>query len=134
MVLDDLLVLAMTTKENSDNLNNLASRDSHHLNISVMFICQNLNYGCGKLRNVRVNSMYHLVFNNHTDTRHIELIARNRGIRLSTLRKILTDVGKKQYGYVLFDGCPQSLANARVRTGILPGDCTTIYDVDKEFV
>ena len=51
-VLDDLMVLAMTTKENSDNLNNLASRDSHHLNISVMFVCQNLNYGSGKLRNV----------------------------------------------------------------------------------
>jgi hypothetical protein len=71
MVLDDLMVLAMTTKENADNLNNLASRDSHHLNISVMFVCQNLNYGSGKLRNVRINSMYHLVFNNHTDTRDI---------------------------------------------------------------
>jgi hypothetical protein len=46
------MVLAMTTKENSDNLNNLASRDSHHLNISVMFVCQNLNYGSGKLQNV----------------------------------------------------------------------------------
>jgi hypothetical protein len=43
LVLDDLMVLAMTTKENFDNLNNLASRDSHHLNISVMFVCQNLN-------------------------------------------------------------------------------------------
>jgi hypothetical protein len=73
MVLDDLMVLAMTTKENSDNLNNLASCDSHHLNISVMFVCQNLNYGCCKLRNVRINSMYHLVFNNHTNTRDIEL-------------------------------------------------------------
>jgi hypothetical protein len=134
MVLDDLMVLAMTTKENADNLNNLASRDSHHLNISVMFVCQNLNYGSGKLRNVRINCMYHLVFNNHTDTRDIELIARNKGIRLPTLRKILTHVGKKQYGYVLFDGYAHSPANTRVRTGILPGDCTKIYDVDKEFV
>jgi hypothetical protein len=134
MVLDDLMVLAMTTKENADNLNNLASRDSHHLNISVMFVCQNLNYGSGKLRNVRINSMYHLVFNNHTDTRDIELIARNKGIRLPTLRKILADVGKKQYGYLLFDGCAHSPANTRVRTGILPGDCTIVYDVEKEFV
>jgi hypothetical protein len=78
--------------------------------------------------------MYHLVFNNHTDTRDMELIARNKGIRIPTLRKILTDVGKKQYGYVLFDGCAQTPANTRVRTGILPGDHTTIYDVDKEFI
>ncbi|CAB3977067.1 Hypothetical predicted protein [Paramuricea clavata] len=68
MVLDDLMVLAMTTKENADNLNNLASHHSHHLNISVMFVCQNLNYGSGKLHNVQINSMYHLVFNNRTDT------------------------------------------------------------------
>jgi hypothetical protein len=62
-------------------------------------VCQNLNYGNGKLRNARISSLYHLVFNNHTDTRDIELIAKNKGIRLPVLRKILTDVGKNQYGF-----------------------------------
>ncbi|CAB3983355.1 Hypothetical predicted protein [Paramuricea clavata] len=134
LVLDNLMVFAMSSRENTENLNNLATRDSHHLNLSVFFVCQNLNYGSGKLRNMRVNSMYHLLFNNHTDTRDIELIARNKGIRLPTIRKILADVSKKQYGYVLFDGCPHSPANARVRTGILPNDCTIIYDTEKQFV
>ncbi|CAB4013526.1 Hypothetical predicted protein [Paramuricea clavata] len=132
LILDDLMVLAMSSKENTDNLNNLASRDSHHLNISVFFVCQNLNYGNGKLRNMRINSMYHLVFNSHTDSRDIELIAINKGIRLPTLRKVLADVGKKQY--VLFDGCPHAPANTRVRTGILPDERTIIYDLEKQFV
>jgi hypothetical protein len=74
------------------------------------------------------------VFNNHTDSRDIELIAKNKGIRLPVLRKILSDVGKKQYGYILFDGCAQSYSNTRVRTGILPDDHTTIYNIEKEFV
>ncbi|CAB3978336.1 uncharacterized protein LOC108915498 [Paramuricea clavata] len=133
-VLDDLMVFAMSTKEGVENLNNLATRDSHHLDLSVFFVCQTLNYGNGKIRSMRTNSMYHLLFNNHTDTRDIELIARNKGIRLSTIRKILSDVAKKQYGYVLFDGCPRSPANARVRTGILPDECTIIYNTDKQFV
>jgi hypothetical protein len=49
LILDDLMVLATANKENADNLNNLASRDSHHMNISVIFVCQSLNYGNGKL-------------------------------------------------------------------------------------
>ncbi|CAB3977900.1 DNA polymerase [Paramuricea clavata] len=134
LVLDDLMVLALATREGTENLNNLATRDSHHLNLSIFFVCQTLNYGNGKLRSMRVNSMYHLLFNNHTDTRDIELIARNKGIPLSTIRKILSDVGKKQYGYVLFDGCPHSPANTRVRTGILPNECTIIYNTEKQFV
>ncbi|CAB3995175.1 Hypothetical predicted protein [Paramuricea clavata] len=134
LVLDDLMILALSTREGTENLNNLAVRDSHHLNLSIFFVCQTLNYGNGKLRSMRTNSMYHLFFNNHTDTRDIELVARNKGIRLPTIRKILADVGKKQYGYVLFDGCPHAPANARVRTGILPNECTIIYNTEKQFV
>ncbi|CAB3977264.1 DNA polymerase [Paramuricea clavata] len=134
LVLDDLMVLAMASKEGIENLNNLVTRDSHHLDLSVFFVCQTLNYGNGKIRSMRTNSMYHLLFNNHTDTRDIELVARNKGIRLPTIRKILSDVGKKEYGYVLFDGCPHSPANTRVRTGILPQECTIIYDIEKPFV
>ena len=130
LILDDLMVLSMQSTENADNLNNLASRDSHHLNISVMFVCQNLNYGNGKLRNARINSLYHIpIVNNHTDIRDMELIARNRGIRLPILRMILADVGQKQHGYLLFDGCATTPANTRIRTGILPDDQTIIYHV-----
>ncbi len=52
---------ATSSKENTENLNNIAARDSHHSNTSVIFVCQNLNYGNGKLRNVRINSQYHLM-------------------------------------------------------------------------
>jgi hypothetical protein len=39
------------------------------------------------------------------------------------------DIGKKQYGYLVFDGCPKGYANARIRTGIFPEDETVIYDL-----
>jgi hypothetical protein len=56
LVLDDLMIIGASNKSNLENLNNIASRDSHHSNTSVIFVCQNLNYGSGKLQNCRVNS------------------------------------------------------------------------------
>ena len=129
LVLDDLMVLATTNSTNLTNLDNIASRDSHHSNTSVLFVCQNLNFGSGKLRNCRVNSQYHIMCKSLTDCRDVEMIAANKKICQSKLRKVLEDVGKTQYGYLVFDGCQKGYANARVRTGIFPEDETVIYDL-----
>ncbi len=40
LVLDDLMVVSASSKENTENLNNIAARDSHHSNTSVIFVCQ----------------------------------------------------------------------------------------------
>jgi hypothetical protein len=60
------------------------------------------------------------------------MIAANKKIPLACMRKIVADVGKKQYGYVLFDSSPRSYDNTRVRTGIFEQDETVIYCLDKE--
>ena len=123
------MVIAASNTKNVENLNNIVSRDSHHTNTSVIFVCQNLNFGNGKLRNARVNSQYHVIFNNLSDHRDIETIASNKKIKLAKIHNILKDVGKRnRYGYVLFDGSPRSYGNTRVRTGMLPGDKTIIYE------
>ncbi|CAB4030437.1 DNA polymerase [Paramuricea clavata] len=129
LVLDDLMVVATTDTTNLRHLNNIASRDSHHSNTFVIYVCQNLNFGSGKLRNCRVNSQYHIMCKSLTDCRDVEMIATNKKINQNKLHKILEDVGKKQYGYIVFDGCPKGYDNARVRTGIFPNDETVIYDV-----
>ena len=134
LILDDLMVIAAPSTKNVDNLNNLASCDSHHTNTSVIFVCQNLNYSSGKLCNTRVNSQYHILFKSLTDSRDVEMIASNKKISIGTLQKVLQDVGKKQYGYLVFDGSPKGCCNTRLRTGILPDNETIIYDIDKETV
>ncbi len=130
LVLDDLMVISTSDKQNTENLNNIAARDSHHTNTSVIFVCQNLNYGNGKLRNVKINSQYHLLLKNLSDRGNIETLATNRKIPLSKVNEIHRDICKKKYGYVLFDGSPKGYANAQIRTGILPGDDTIIYDIN----
>ena len=129
LVLDDLMVVAALNTKNVENLNNIASRDSQHTNTSVIFVCLNLNFGNGKLRNARVNSQYHVIFNNLSDHRDIETIASNKKIKLDKIHSVLNDVGKRsRYGYVLFDSSPRSYGNTRVCTGMLPHDKTIIYE------
>ncbi|CAB3977398.1 DNA polymerase [Paramuricea clavata] len=129
LVLDDLMVVATTNSTNLLNLNNIASRDSHHSNTSVIFVCQNLNFGSGKLCNCRVNSHYHVMCKSLTDYRDVEMIAANKKINQNKLHRVLEDIGKKQYGYIVFEGCPKGYANTRVRTGIFPQDETIVYDI-----
>lgn len=129
LVLDDLMITSVSNKENTENLDNIASRDSHHTNTSVIFVCQNLNYGNGKLRNVRVNSQYHLMLKNLADLRNIEMVASNKKIPHAVINEINNDVANMKYGYVLFDASQKSYANAKLRTGIFPGDDTIIYNI-----
>ena len=128
VILDDLMTLT-SSKENLDNLDNFASRDSHHCNMSVIFTCQNLCYGNGKLRNSRVNSQYTLLFKNMGDRRNMFMLADNKGIKRVNFNEVLSDVEKETYGYLLFDNCAKSYDNARVRTNIFPTEKTVIYEM-----
>ena len=129
VILDDLMTIASSSKENTINLDNYASRDSHHSNISIIFTCQNLCYGNGKLRNTRVNSQYTLLFKNIGDRRNMNMIADNKGVKRSVFNCVLNDVEKSRYGYLLFDNCANSYENARVRTNVFPHEKTVIYDI-----
>ena len=129
VIYDDLMTTAASSSQNIMNLDNIASRDSHHDNMSVIFVCQNLMYGNGKLRNIRVNSQYHVIFKNLSDFRNAQLVASNRKIDSCVFSKILSEINDKQYGYLVFDGSPNGCNNTRLRTNIFPNECTTIYDV-----
>ena len=45
VILDDLMGIAASSKENKAILDNFACHDSHHSNISIIFTCRNLFYG-----------------------------------------------------------------------------------------
>ena len=131
VLLDDLMTLT-SLKENLDNLDNLdnfASRDSHHSNMSAIFTCLNVCYGNGKLRNSRVNSQYTLLVKNMGDRRNMNMLSDNKGLKRSKFNNSLSDIEERTYGHLLFDNCPTSYDNARVRTDIFPSEKTVIYDV-----
>ena len=129
IVLDDLMIVAASSKLNQERIDALAVQDVHHRNVSVIYVCQNLAYGNGKLRNLRINSQYYLMFKNLSDCKNIEMVGRNRGIKSARLDNVLRDVESNPFGYLLFDNCVKSYSNTRVRTGIFPGEETIIYDL-----
>ena len=129
VILDDLMTITTSSKENTTNLDNFASRDSHHSNISVIFTCQNLCYGNGKLRNTRINSQYTLLFKNIGDRRNMNMIADNKGVKRDVFNCVLTDIEQSRYGHLLFDNCAGSYENTRVRTIVFQNEKTVIYDI-----
>ena len=59
LILDDLMINAAnatnsgSAAENMKNLNNFVCRDSHHHDMSVIFVCQDIGYKDGRFKNAK---------------------------------------------------------------------------------
>ena len=72
VVLDDL----MSESGSDKSISNLFTRGSHHMNLSVVYIVQNL-FNQGKMsRNISLNSQYLVLFKSPRDKQQIMVLAR----------------------------------------------------------
>lgn len=118
VVLDDLMSNVNT------EVMDLFTRGSHHKNISVMFLVQNIFFGGSKLfRTISLNAHYIILTKNPRDQNQISTLAVQLNPENSTgLKNAFRDATKNAYSYLLFDtsqGCPDSL---RFRANIFPDD------------
>lgn len=124
MILDDLM---MDTKDNV--ISTLFSRGSHHLNLSVIFIVQNIFHQNREMRNIFLNAQYKILFQNPGDATQLTII-NNRmypGSR-SFLQRVLEDVaGRVVHAYLVLDTHPRTPMDLRVRTKIFPGETNSVY-------
>ena len=131
VVLDDL----MENVVKSVDIQNLFTKYSHHRNISVIYINQNM-YASGPCsRNLSLNTQYFIVLCNPRDIGQIEVLARQTG-----LGKLLKDsyrdcVMTKRYGYQVISLHPADIRDAddsprlkaRIHTNIFPGENLISY-------
>lgn len=117
VILDDLL-------SNVDsNVVELFIRGSHHYNLSVVFVVQNLfskNKGC---REISLNSHIIVLFSNPRDKQQISILARQ--ISPENPRFItdaFVDATSKPYGYLVLDLHQLTPENYRVRTNIFSSE------------
>ena len=135
LILDDLMINAANATnsgiaaENMKNLNNFVCRDSHHHDMFVIFVCQDIGYKDGVLKTLRKNMHYHVVFVNHNDYSTFSIITHNKKISDGTFKRVYDDIKEDKHGYVVFDGKNDSYGNCRIRTGVFPQDNTYVYDV-----
>lgn len=122
VILDDLM------READKNVVDLFTKGSHHFNISVMFVTQNIfNQGKGK-RDISLNAHYIVCFKNPRDHQQILTLARQvypenpRFIHVAYI-----DATNQPFGYLLLDLKQATHDNHRFRAAIF--NCDKPYNI-----
>ena len=124
LIIDDL----MDEVGDDKKLSNLFTKDSHHRNISVIFIVQNLYHKGKQMRNVSLNTSYLCCFKNVRDKLQIACLARQMfPNQIKYFMESYNDATLLPYGYLFLDLEPQTNEELRVRTNIFPGELNAVY-------
>lgn len=117
IVVDDL----MTELANDKKMTNLFTKGSHHMNISVIFIVQNLFYNAKEMRTININTSYFVLLKNPRDKSQIEHLGKQMfpGTK-GYLRDAYHDATSMPYGYLIVDCKSDTDDRLRLRTRILP--------------
>lgn len=117
MILDDLM------NEVNDEVVQIFTRGSHHRNISVIYITQNIFQQSRHSRTINLNSHYLVLFKNPRDVTQIAYLGRQMYPQKSNfLVDAFKDATSKPYGYLFLDLKPETEEQYRVRTDIFPDD------------
>ena len=124
IILDDL----MDESKDDVNVSNLFTKGSHHKNISVFFMSQNLFVQGKHTRTISLNSHYLVVFKNPRDRAQFSNLARQMYPNNSKyLEECYNDATKIPHGYLFIDLKQKTPDAIRIRTNIFPNEKTIVY-------
>lgn len=122
LIIDDLM-----NEINSDT-EKIFTRMSHHRNISVIFIMQNLFPKNKFARTMSLNAHYMVLFKNPRDAGQFAVLAKQmypNGSQFAV--ESYKDATSCPYGYLLLDLKPDTDERFRLRTNIFPEENTNVY-------
>jgi hypothetical protein len=120
LILDDLM------HEADDRINKIFTKYSHHKDISVMFLTQNLFHK--DARTITLNSHYLVIFKNPRDASQVAYLARQMFPgRPKYMVDAFTDATTKPYNYLVVDLKADTDDKHRLRSGIFPDDDNFVY-------
>ena len=122
LVIDDLM------QETNQTVANIFTKVSHHRNVSVLYLTQNLFPKNKFARTISLNSHYLVLFKNPRDAGQFAVLARQmypNGSKFAI--EAFRDATEKAFGYLLVDLKPDTEENHRLRTDIFPGELTHVY-------
>jgi len=126
LIIDDLM------HEADERVSKIFTRVSHHKNLSVLHLTQNLFYGSKQNRTISLNSHYLVVFKNTRDATQISHLASQMYPGKSKfLIEAYRDATSKPFGYLLIDLKPDTEDQLRIRSNIFPDDAATCVYVPK---
>ena len=124
LVLDD----QMCETSDSKDLARLFTKGSHHRNLTVIYLVQNV-YDKGKSsRTVSLNAHYQVVFRNRRDASQFRVLASQMAPnRSGWLLDAFEDATREPFGYLLIDNHPRTVDEHRIRSRIMPGEQISFY-------
>ncbi len=122
LILDDLM---QETKKDS-KLIQLFTRGSHHWNLSVLHIVQNLFFE--GLRTSRVNAQYLVLMKNPSDQLQTSTLAKQLFPKnTSYFMEAYKDACSFSYGYLFIDLCQDTPEHMRLLSNVFPGQLKNVY-------
>ena len=115
IIFDDLI-----TEEKCDQrIADLFTKGSHHRNISIMYLTQNVFPQGRACRDIALNMQYLVLFNNPIDRQHVATLARRIYPYTSvTLMRKFEDAIARPYGYLVLDFKSSTSEQDRLQTDL----------------
>ena len=121
LIIDDLM-----HAKKQDKLSEIYTKASHHWNLSVINLVQNLFYG--GLRTSRINSHYLCLLKNPSDQLAISTLAKQLYPKNSKhFIEAYTNATLQPYSYLLVDLHQLTDESFRLRTKVFPGELQVVY-------
>ena len=124
IILDDLMMDAADCTD----VVHMFCVGSHHYNFTIIHILQNLFLKGKIMRTVSLNCHYFILFKNYRDQLQIKTFGKQ--VFPGNLRFFMDAFDKatsEKYGYLVVDLNPHSDKTYQLRTNILPGQTTIVY-------
>ena len=119
IVIDDQMIEV----EGDSRVVNLFTKGSHHRNLSVIYILQNLFHQGKGNRSISLNSHYLVIFKDPRDKLQILTLAKQMYPgQTAWFMKQYEDAVQRPFGYLFVDIKPTTHDSCRLRTNVLPGE------------
>jgi hypothetical protein len=119
LIIDDL----MSSASGSDEVANLFTRGSHHDNVSILYLVQNLFPDGKASRTISLNAHYLIVFKNPRDCMQITTLqSQMYGRKSKRLREAYDIATERPHGYLVIDLKQNQDDAVRLRTCVLLTD------------
>jgi hypothetical protein len=122
LIIDDLM------SETNESVSAIFTKISHHRNVSVVYITQNMFPKNKHARTISLNSHYLVLFKNPRDAGQFAILARQMypsGSKFAI--EAFKDATEAPFGYLLVDLKPDTDEKYRLRTNIFPNELTCVY-------
>ena len=122
IIIDDLM------SESDERVTRLFTKGSHHRDISVIHIVQNLFNKHKEQRTINLNSQYIVLFKNPRDASQITHLAKQMYPgQTRYMQEAYKSATSKPFGYLLVDLKQDTPEHLRLRTNIFPGEQHIVF-------